>query len=378
MKTLVIALFLFWSALSFADSSSLQIYDTTTDLITKKFYDQTFRGLDWPKLVQTYRQSVTPTSDSKQLQSAINGLLENLHASHTEFITADDQEYHGLKCIFSGEISGDRYFQSGGWFQKINNKYYVRNIFANTPMEKSGIKTGDEIISADGDEFTEIQSFNKSTPVVVQYRHQADGPILTTTIQPQQYSVQELMLESAQASKKILNIKNKKVGYFHLWSGTNDAFLHAMQTAVSELANSTDALILDFRDGFGGAWTPYIQQFFNHDLDTGASVTEVYTKPVYILINDGVRSGKEYISLIMKKEKRATLVGTNTAGHVLAGAWFPIVDNKYSLFLAVSGDPSDVLEGVGVAPDIKVESPLPYSNGSDLQLDAVLNLIRKQ
>lgn len=147
--------------------SPLQVYDRAAQLATERFYDRSFRGLDWPALVARYRTEVTEASSSHQVASSINALLGNLCASHTEFVTTDEQEY-----------------------------------------------------------------------------------------------------------------------------------------------------------------------------------------------------------------QRAALIGTTTAGHFLGGAYHKIVDGQSSLYLAEVGDPTGVIEGVGIAPDFKVLSPLPYSHGRDVQLEAVVAKIR--
>ena len=50
------------------------------------------------------------------------------------------------------------------------------------------------------------------------------------------------------------------------------------------------------------------------------------------------------------------------------------------LYLAVMGLEIDgeIIEGPGVAPDIAVPRPLPYSNGADPVLDAALVELAKQ
>ena len=228
-----------------------------------------------------------------------------------------------------------------------------------------------------GKPLAEVNSFNTSAAVEIRYLHEQNGPELIAKVTPEKKSVQEYLLTSANSSKQIFQVGDKRVGYFHLWSGTHDRFLESIVNATTEMASTTDLMILDLRNGYGGAWTPYILPFFDHDPDTGEAVKQIYSKPLYVLINEGVRSGKEYLAYLLKKEKRATLVGTNTAGYFLGGNIFQIVDGTSALYLATHGDPTGELEGRGVAPDIEVKSSLPYSQGRDFQLEAVLALIQK-
>jgi C-terminal processing protease CtpA/Prc len=94
-----------------------------------------------------------------------------------------------------------------------------------------------------------------------------------------------------------------------------------------------------------------------------------------ILIKDGVRSGKEWISDILKQSHRATLIGEPTKGYFLAAKLFQIVPGRFDLYLATAKGPGPDLEGHGVPPDIEVPATLPYSAGSDPQLQRGLNLL---
>ena len=72
----------------------VQLFDKTTDIVTKKFYDQTFRKLNWPKLVLHYRKKLNVCSSDEALEATVNNLLANLNATHTEFLSSDLQ-----KCV---------------------------------------------------------------------------------------------------------------------------------------------------------------------------------------------------------------------------------------------------------------------------------------
>lgn len=371
------SLFSLFSTNCFAQKmSALQVYDQVAAITAKNFYDPTLRGLNWKELTAQYRRTLSSESSTSELSSVLNHLLQNLRASHTEFVTFDQQEYHGLESIFSRRIDGDQIYQCGGWYQQIDGKWFIRNVFPGSPMAKGGLRTGDEIVSVDQKPFTEVSSCNTVRPVQFKIRRNKSKAEQVFTLRPTLKSVQEILLRATIDSEVIWNLNGQRIGYFHLWSGTDDLFLESLQNTVLRFAKTTDLMILDLRDGFGGAWTPYLQPFFATDLESGAPVPQIYSKPMYVLINEGVRSGKEYLALVLKEKHRALLIGTNTAGHVLGGKLFPIEAGTSALYLAVSGDPTGVLEGKGVAPDIRVEAPIPYRRGTDPQLQKVLELIK--
>jgi carboxyl-terminal processing protease len=70
------------------------------------------------------------------------------------------------------------------------------------------------------------------------------------------------------------------------------------------------------------------------------------------------------------------LVGERTAGGVLFGTPICLGDGSL-LWLAVMGARVDgeVLEGVGVAPDVEVPFDLRYAAGADPQLDRAVELL---
>lgn len=138
-------------------------------------------------------------------------------------------------------------------------------------------------------------------------------------------------------------------------------------------SEKSDVFILDLRDGFGGAYPEYIEPFFKQ-----GSKEAIYAKPLIVLINDGVRSGKEWISYLLKQTKRGTLIGSRTKGYFLAAQTFEIEPHRFMLYLAVKEDPSmPKLEHNGVEPDIEVQTSLPYSAGADPVLERAIQFIEQ-
>ena len=97
-----------------------------------------------------------------------------------------------------------------------------------------------------------------------------------------------------------------------------------------------------------------------------------------MLINDGVRSGKEWVAHLLKIRHRGPLIGSTTGGKFLAGELFDIAKDHFALYLAVEFDPSmPDLEGEGVPPDIMVPAPVPFAQGADPELKAALEYLTK-
>jgi carboxyl-terminal processing protease len=169
---------------------------------------------------------------------------------------------------------------------------------------------------------------------------------------------------------------DRRIAYVHLWAGTHDTFLDLLRATIDDArAEDLDAFILDLRDGYGGAWWPYLDPFFpdreryfatvNHDAEGASEPMRAepqrnplaWTRPMAVIINGGTRSGKESLAFQFKKTGRATLLGTTTAGAFTGGLGaFADRDGGYILYLAVQEMRLDdtAIEAVGVSPDIVV------------------------
>ena len=103
-----------------------------------------------------------------------------------------------------------------------------------------------------------------------------------------------------------------------------------------------------------------------------------YGKPMVLVTNGGSRSAKEVFSFLMKKSKRATLVGSTTAGHVLGTTPARLNDWAYLEIPIV-----DVLtdgkriEGKGVSPDVPVKNEFD-EKGKDLYIEKALEILSRK
>jgi carboxyl-terminal processing protease len=98
-----------------------------------------------------------------------------------------------------------------------------------------------------------------------------------------------------------------------------------------------------------------------------------------VLIDHHTRSTAELFVHAYQRERQGPLIGTRTAGAVSAASAYAMPGGNL-LYLAVTGleVDGDILEGTGVAPDIEVARPIPYSNGADPVLDAALDLLARK
>jgi carboxyl-terminal processing protease len=377
----------------------IAVFDEVWRLVDQRFFDPDFRGRDWTALRDRYRPLAEAAPDADAQAEVIDEMLGRLAASHTARYRQDDPAYYQLVDIFSGSLrrdlrrlfpNGVRYPGIGLFTRESDGKLFVSGTIAGLPAEEAGILVGDEIIDVDGKPFEPVGSFTDKVDqsVTVHVRRAAGGPVLPITARPQWIEPAKAFLDAMTDGARIIESGGKKIGYVRIWSYAGERYQDKLEELLStgELKD-IDALIWDLRDGWGGA-QPYYLDIFSKlgptmtvtDRDGEQGVVNVkWRKPVALLINGGSRSGKEVLAYGFKKYGVGEVIGTRTAGALLAGRAFLLRDDSL-LLLAVSDVAVDGerLERVGVTPTIEVPFPIEYAAGKDPQIDKAVEVLTRE
>jgi carboxyl-terminal processing protease len=313
-----------------------------------------------------------------------NRALVELATSHTGYFDKHDPEYYGLLAIFASALKLPRVkWDSPG--ADITSDNVVRSVFAGGPADRAGLRRGDRLLAADGKPFHRIDSFQgrAGQTITLRVQRQAEGEPLAVRLTPRRTEPKKEWLAAQIAGTRLIAVGAKKIGYVPMFSCAGEEFQTALHKALGKELRHADALVIDFRDGWGGCNPSFVKTFTRQPpaltfIDRGGQerlMDEQWRKPVVLLINRGTRSGKEAVAAAMKKHKLATLVGSRTAGAVVGGRCFKLVDASL-LYLAVSDVRVDGerLEGVGIAPDITVADALPFNDGRDPQREKALGV----
>ncbi|AFZ17256.1 S41 family peptidase [Allocoleopsis franciscana] len=370
--------------------------------VNDHFFDPNFNGVNWKAKRQEYENQLKPVQSLEEASVVINQMLSELKTSHTHFYTKQEPAYYQLLGIFnrgSFRKELERIFSNGkldytgiGIFTKdINGKIFISGVIDGTPAAQSGLKVGDEVIAVDGKPYQPIQSFaNKAEQEVKVSIQQSPDPKSRKdlTVIPKKLNPNRLFLEAMRESTKIIERDNKKIGYIHIWSYAGDQY---QQQLIEEIGfgklKDADGLILDLRDGWGGAEPNYLN-IFNKQVPILTQMSRdgvkrtidlQWRKPVVMVVNNGSRSGKEILANGFKKYGIGKLIGTKTAGAVVGGSPFLLEDGNL-LYLAVVNVwvDGERLEGKGVIPDIEVPFPLEYAQGKDPQFNKAVDVLFKQ
>jgi C-terminal processing protease CtpA/Prc len=383
------------SAKTTAGQDNVKVLDEVWSRVRDSFYDPNFRGLNWETIGNRYRpQAAEPGADIGRI---INQMLAELGASHTGYYTPKDIAYYDLADIFSGGLRRDlpkhfpkgevSYIGIGMLTRLIEGRHFVSGVLDSFPAAAAELTVGDELIAVDGAPFEPVGSFAEKAgrKVTLTIRRQATGKTLNVVVTPQQLRPNEMYRIAMEKSARIIEAGERKIGYVHVWSYARIEYQQLLEDLlVNGKLKDADALIWDLRDGWGGADPGYLD-FFNprsptmtltkrngeHDVVNGK-----WRKPVVLLINGGTRSGKEVLAHGFQKYGFGPIVGTRSAGALLAGRAF-LLSNGSLLLLAVADVSVDGerLEGRGVTPFVMVPFDIRYAQGNDPQLERAIELL---
>ena len=332
-----------------------ECFDKIWETINDKFWDPHFNGVDWEDIGKRYKPKALAAKDHESFAAVVNQMLGELETSHTRYFTKWDPSYYTLQAVFKSAVLADvsaretsvleQYLSDlhsprpephrtriGVVTQKINGRYYVTAVLNSTPAEKAGIVLGDWLIEVNSQLFHPVRSFENMAGRELRITIQRGSSIATRRslkIIPLDIKERELFENDSMASVEIIEYKDCRFAYTRLWWLSGLAMRQVFASALN-MAEASEGLIIDIRDGFGGG--PYIEYIdpFLRSNQKQIVVESIYrnnkekynigfNKPVIVLINGSSRSGKEVLAYCFKKWNKALLVGQRTAGYVTGG-----------------------------------------------------------
>lgn len=407
------------------------LFDRVVNRIYARYFDpEQMTRAKWIDRTNEARPAVVQSKSTGEAVALINALIGELKASHMRLYTPDDFTYYvlldlapnapGARDLITRRFYGNRphFAGTGSFTTEADGRHFVDGLLEGSPADRAGLKVGDEIVQVDGGQYHQIKSFcGKLGGTVKMGIRRTAGAAIDTVEVPVIAMVPGLAFEAATfQSTRIIERDGKRIGYFRIWALMDR---QPMLTAMARLSPSgmaaapggepqsqsnragitryealsplpLDGLIIDMRGKVGG--TDHSQLLFDLLDPPRANARFVYrgrpgnnrqgaqvaANPTFrgssvMLIDHHTRSAGEMVAHSFRQEKFGPLIGSTTAGNVLASQ-IEVMPGDLVLQIAVSRPEADgtILEGKGVAPDIAVERPLAYSNGADPVLEAAL------
>lgn len=287
---------------------------------------------------------VEEVDSEKLVESAINGMLEDLDP-HSTYIPAKDMQQ--VEEEFRGDFEG-----IGIEFQVVNDTLTVVSPITGGPSEALGILAGDRIIEIDNEDAIGITN----DEVRKKLRGQAGTKVTVTIVRPG--DDEEIEYEIIRDKIPLYSVDTKvmmdnSTGYISISRFAEKTTGELIQ-ALSELkSRGMQKLILDLRNNPGG----YLNQAFQiADLFIEGEKKIVYTRgrrtefeddfyasapspfekiPLIILVNRGSASASEIVSGAIQDWDRGLIVGETTFGKGLVQRPFTLSDGS-QLRLTVS------------------------------------------
>jgi len=357
------ALFAFLLAAPHQTDDFSKTWDEVSRGIEARYYARETRKPEMDRLLAKYRPIASSAHNRQEFGKAVNDMIAEFKDSHFAFYSDDQQGYYVMDALVRKDNAA-KLPNIGAYFKGAADGYTVQMVLNGSAAEKADLRKGDLVETADGTPFNPVASLSRDGDVRLSIVR--DGQRLQKDVHPSRDTATDMFLDATRESQHVISENGRKIGYIHLWTLASDAFKTALSSAVYGPLSKTDAMILDLRDGFGGRPEGYADPFFrpevNLDWVTPTGTLHQlfgYQRALVVLINGGSRSAKEVLSQILKKSRRATLVGSKTAGNVL-GTWPQRVNDWAYIEIPSVDVVSDGvrLEGRGVEPDGKLDERL--------------------
>jgi C-terminal peptidase prc len=364
--------------LNFEKARMKDILDTVSGDVSKYYFDPTLNGLDWKAKVAEARAKIDKAQTNSQMITAIFALVDSLHDSHTVFLPPQ----RAVHTTFEFEAL------------PIGDHILVKKVEKKGAAEKSGLKTGDEIVMLNGYRPTRenfslmMLYFRALLPVssmqlvvnrpgegqkeiqLVGTQHM--GSIITDLTKLD--TIWQLIREEEMEEKSNEYIKPRDgIGYVHLIE-----FSHDPDEVDSLLGKTKDsqALIIDLRSNPGGS-VKTLERMIGHFVTEPTIVADIRGRkpgekiqakpakpnsqaPLFILVDSQSSSAAEIFARHFQRTKRAVIVGDHTSGRVQAANIYAHhlgVDTivPYAIEISIGQvifPDGESLEKKGVTPDV--------------------------
>jgi C-terminal processing protease CtpA/Prc len=356
------------------------ILSTVYDDIRREYYDPKFHGVNWAAKYEETKAKVANASTKTDANLLIAAMLENLNDSHTSFIPP------------RRAVREDYGFQ----YKMYGDHCFITRVKPGSDAEAKGIRPGDEVLTING--FTPArESLHKMKYVLtVLYPqiglrlelHDPSGKVRKLDVMAKEKELPTILTGvdrwrlglDAQENRRQTEPVTAEFGDQLIIIRLSNFFLSNFTVdALVDRARQHSHVIVDLRGNPGGSVDTlkrFLEGFFEQDQKIGDDLKRDKTTPVlikgrhgkaftgqlFVLIDSESASAAEIFSRIIQVEKRGTILGDTSSGHVMAARFYPHTYGTHEVltygveisvadFLMPDGKS---LEHVGVTPDEKI------------------------
>jgi carboxyl-terminal processing protease len=311
---------------------------------------------------------VDPVKDQDLVENAINGMLNGLDP-HSSYMNAE--AFRDMQVTTSGQFGG-----LGIEVQEENGFIRVISPIDDTPASRAGVKSGDLILSLDGQS---VQGM--ALKDAVDKMRGAPNSKITLTVKregvdkPFDIAMQREIIHIQVVKSRLVD---GDLGYIRVTTfsdNTDSSLRKAYADLKQQSGNKLKGIVLDLRNNPGGLLDQGVavaDDFINKGeiLSTRARHPDDSQRwnakdgditgglPMVVLINGGSASAAEIVAGAIQDHHRAILVGTRSFGKGSVQTVIPLPGNgAMRLTTARYYTPSGrSIQGLGITPDVAVQS----------------------
>lgn len=342
-------------------SATFNIYASELDV------EKLDSDIDFLKLViefvnEYYQYDINQDDIITALYNGFFGILDDYSVYYTK------EEYQEFATDISGSFGG-----IGVQITQEKDKLIVAMPLPGTPALKAGIKTGDEIISVNGQSvvgFTTTQAsklIRGEVGTVVNIGIKRDSTKLFFNIK------REIVVVSSVESK----ILDNKIGYLKI-TEFNENTTEQVEEALKNFdKNKVTKIILDVRNNPGGSLGTVVDilNFFvpkgpllyvnykSYGEKVYESALDKQKYKVCVLVNENSASASEIFAGAIQDRGVGKIIGSTTYGKGVVQSLFPLKnEGAVKITTAEYFTPNkNKVQGVGIKPDIVIENKIGQS-----------------
>lgn len=331
--------------------------------------------------------------DKKTLiDSAISGMVKELNDPYSVYLDSN------ANADFNQDLNG--YFTGIGVeiFQPEGDYPTVLSVFDNSPAKDSGIMPGDKIVKVRGKDVTGMIM----DAIVSLIKDGEVGDVFDIAVNR---DGKEISLETTLAKVDMPSVyvsyiekDNKKIAVVTITKFALNTYSQFKEVYNQIKENNAYGMIIDVRGNSGG----YLASAYNiasmfvdkdvvvYEEDTKGEIEKILSQsnkeidiPVVMLVNEGSASASEVLTISLKENIGAKVVGSKTFGKGSIQIMRDLSNGssvKYTIQKWLSPNGNSV-DGVGITPDVVVSLSQDYfenpSVDKDNQLQAAISELLK-
>jgi carboxyl-terminal processing protease len=358
---------------------NLRVFQEAWTLVGRKYYDPTFRGVNWMTQKSAFREQAANAPDERALYRVINQMLGALKDQHTfaipPSIVLEEKRRARVGVGFS--------------LRKVENRWLVNHVIGGSAAHEVGVKPGWILLEWDGQAFDGTppgrRDLNAGQAVRLKFLDPNDN-VKRIDIVCRPFGL---------ADERRAQTLQNNVLYLRFAEFAPDTA--GWVAAQLERNRRARGVVFDLRDNGGGllnVLSDCLQLIYARDVAFGEFVQRnqrqvrmringggraAFAGPVVVLVDERSASAAEIFAAAIKETERGTVVGRPTAGAVLASVEERLPDGgKLQISIRDYRTQHGVrLEGRGVEPNVPVPLSLDdIRRNTDRDLDAALSLLQ--